>query len=207
MADTPGLDVINLALSHLGQTAITQTQLNDNSTVGTEAALRVWELALRETLRSSNWSFAKVKVALTLVESTTYDPANYTYAYEYPTNCVAIRKVNVQTSIDEAISEEYEIEYDTTNEAKRIVTDVEDAYIEYTYYISDTDLWDSAFIVSFSYYLAALLAKPLNGDDAQAKDMIALFTNSISNTKRYNDNSKKETHDANESSAFVDARG
>ena len=88
------LEIINLGLSHIAQPPITQAQLDaETGNVQVEAALRVWEFALSETLRGYNWGFAKVQEAL--VETTDYDPAVYTYAYVYPANCVAIRKIKI----------------------------------------------------------------------------------------------------------------
>jgi hypothetical protein len=199
------LNIINLALSYIAQIKITQTQLDaETTTPQVKEALRVWEFALKETLRSFNWGFAKAQEAL--VETTDYDPAVYDYAYVYPTNCLAIRKVNVQTSLDETISGEYELMYDTTNDAVRIVTDIDDAYIEYTYYVTTTTIFDDAFVVAFSYRLAAALAVPLNGDLKQAEAMAKLAANSLSEAKRHDYGTQHQAHDANEKSNFVDAR-
>jgi hypothetical protein len=199
------LNIINLALNHIAQTPITASQLAANSTIQTQTALRVWEFAREETLRAYNWAFAKVQVALTV--TTDYDPAVFTYAYVYPANCVAIRKINVQTGIDKAISEEFEIMYDTANEAIRIVTDVEDAYAEYTYDLDTPSLFDSAFVTAFALRLAAEMAIPLNGDPKQAEALAKLAANSSSDAKRLDSNSKRESHDGNETNNFVDARG
>jgi len=199
------LNIINLALSHIAQTEITQVQLDaETTTVQVKETLRIWEFALKETLRAYNWGFAKTQEAL--VVTADYDPAVYTYAYVYPANCLAIRKVNVQTSIDETISGLYEKMYDSVKDLVRIVIDIEDAYIEYTYYVTTTSLFDGAFVVAFSYRLAAALAKPLNGDDNQAEDMKKVFEEAISEAKRHDAGSKHESHDANTKSNFVDAR-
>lgn len=199
------LNVINLALSHIAQTAITQTQLDAlTGNVQVETVLRLWESARQETLRAYNWGFAKTQVALAVTSD--YDPANYTYAYVYPANCVAIRKVNVQTSIDETISGKYEIMHDPAKDLQRIVTEIEDAYVEYTYDHDTPTLWDSSFVVAFAYRLAAELSIPLNSDPKQAETMAKAAANAISEAKRHDYNSKHESHDANEKSNFVDAR-
>ena len=200
------LNIINLSLSHIAQVQITQAQLDaETTTVQVKETLRIWEFALKETLRAYNWGFAKTQEAL--VETEDYDPAVYDYAYVYPANCLAIRKVNSQTKLDETISGLYERMYDSDNDAVRIVTDIEDAYIEYTYYVTTTALFDGAFVVAFSYRLAAALAKPLNGDDKQAAAMRETYEDAISEAKRHDAGSKHESHDANEQSDFVDARG
>ena len=200
------LNIINLALSHIAQTEITQVQLDAlTTTVQVKEALRIWEFALKETLRAYNWGFAKTQEAL--VETEDYDPVVYDYAYVYPANCLAIRKVNVQTKLDEAISGLYERMYDSVKDLVRIVTDIEDAYIEYTYYVTTTALFDGAFVIAFSYRLAAALAKPLNGDDKQGAAMKEVYEEAISEAKRYDSSSKHETHEGVTKSNFVDARG
>ncbi|TSA28583.1 hypothetical protein D4R71_00325 [bacterium] len=200
------LDVINLALSHIAQTPITAVQLAAlTGNVQVEAALRLWEYAREETLRAYNWGFAKVQQALVI--TTDYDPAVYAYAYVYPTDCVAIRKVNVQASIDNTISGKYKTVYDKEKSLQRIVTDIEDAYIEYTYDHDTPTLWDSAFVVAFAYRLAAELAKPLNGDDKQAEDKGKLFDIAISEAKRYDSDNKNEPHEGNTKSNYAEARG
>ncbi len=200
------LEIINLGLSHIAQPPITQAQLDaETGNVQVEAALRVWEFALSETLRGYNWGFAKVQEAL--VETTDYDPAVYTYAYVYPANCVAIRKINVQTEIDKAISEKYEVMYDSANEKKRIVTDIEDAYIEYTYNLDNPALFDSVFVIAFALRLAAELAVPLTGDDKKADFLTSLANNAIGEAKRLDSTNKHESHDGNTKSNFVEARG
>lgn len=202
------IDVINLALSHIAQFRITAAELLANSTPATQAALRIWDLMRKEVLRAYEWGFAKVQAELTVVASTTYDPAVYAYAYEYPSSCLAVRKVNVQTELDKAISGKYEKMYDVTNDALRIVTDIEDAYIEYTYDHETESLWDSAFVIAFGRRLAAGLAKPLNGDDTQAAEQGKLFAIAISEAKRLDASSKHESHDdSNRKSNYADARG
>ncbi len=193
--------IVNLALSHIAIKAI--SSITDGSVAQVEVS-KVWDFTLKETLRSFNWGFAKVQAALTV--TTLYDPAVYTYAYIYPTGCEAIRKVNVQTSLDEAISGKYEIMYDSVLAARRIVTDIEDAYIEYTALVEDVTLFDSHFIAALARALASKLAVSLNGDTNQEKEQIAIFNTLISEAQRHNAGERLENHEGNEKSAFVDAR-
>lgn len=202
------LNVINLGLSHIAQVPITAAQLAAlTGNVQVEVALRVWEPARQEALRAANWGFAKVQEALVVLASTTFDPVVYDYAYTYPANCLAIRKVNNEVNIDDTISGLFERMYDSENIAVRIVTDIEDAYIEYTYDHDTPTLWDSAFVMAMSFYLAALMAVPLNGDGKQAEAQAKLAFNAASEAKRHDAGSRHESHDANKKSNYVDARG
>ncbi len=200
------LEIINLGLSHIAQTPITAVQLAAlTGNVKVEVVLRVWPFARKETLRSHNWGFAKTQEAL--VETTDYDPVVYEYAYVYPANCLAIRKVNIETNIDDTISGKYEKMFDSAKSLVRIVTDLEDAYIEYTYDLDVPALFDSAYVVAFAHRLAAEMSIPLNNNPKQAEAQAKLAANAISEAQRHDNDSKHEDHDANEKSNFVDARG
>lgn len=201
MVDPTQVSLINLALSHVGQASI--TSITDGSIQQVEVS-KHWDFCLRETLKSFNWGFAKVKEALTVI--TAYDPPNYEYAYTYPTTCLAIRKVNDQESIDQAISGEYEVVRDKTLNAVRIVTDIEDAYIEYTDYVETVTLFTHYFNTALARRLAAELAVPLNGDKDMAKDHLVIFNNMISEAHRHDAGEVYTAHEGNVKSSFIDAR-
>ena len=204
MADTPGLDIINLSLSHISQKPITQTQLNANSVIQSQAALRSWAFALKETLCSYDWGFARVEEAL---EASSFEPINYEYAYAYPTGCLAIRRIFNASTSEKTISEKYAEIYDKDNDKIIIATDVDDAYIRYTYYVTNTALYSPYFITAFSHRLAAEMVVPLNGDPENAKAQIAIFNTMISEAHRHSSYGSNEAHEANEKSNFADSRG
>lgn len=201
MAAPTQVSIINLALSHIGQKSITAI---DDGSVQQVETMKVWDFVLRETLKSYNWSFAKVKEAL--VSTSSYTPIYYTYAYEYPAKCLAIRKINYEDEIEKDTGQKFDVVLDVTNSAKRIVTDIVDAYIEYTYYIEVVTLFSDYFISSLSRRLAAELAVPLNGDKDMAKENMDIFNNLIREAYRHDSSESYEDTQSNESSSFIDAR-
>ena len=207
MPDTPGLEIINLALSHIAQKPITQTQLNNNSTIQTQAVIREWASALKETLAGYDWGFARVEEALTVLTDAVFEPVNYEYAYVRPTNCIAIRRIFNSGTSEKTIGEKFMEIYDVTNAAVRIVTDASDAYIRYTYYLTTTTFYTPYFTTAFSHRLASALAVPLNGNKEEAKGQIAIFNTMISEAHRHDSYGTNEAHEANEKSNFIDARG
>lgn len=207
MPDTPGLEIINLALSHIAQKPITQTQLNTNSTIQTQAAIREWASALKETLAGYDWGFARVEEALTVIAAATFEPVNYEYAYVRPTDCVAIWRIFNASTSEKTIGEKFMEIYDKTNALVRICTDASDAYIRYTYYLTTTSLYSPYFTTAFSHRLASALAVPLNGNKEEAKGQIAVFNTMISEAHRHDSYGTNETHEANEKSDIVDSRG
>lgn len=207
MPTAPGLDIINLALRNVAQQKITQVQLDANSTPQTQAALDCWAFALKETLVGYDWGFARVEEALTVIAAATFEPVNYEYAYVRPASCLAIRRIFNASTSEKTISEKYAEMYDVTNALVRIVTDIEDAYIRYTYYLTDTTLYSSYFNTAFSHRLSAAIVVALNGDEETAKGQIAIFNTVISEAHRHDSYGTNEAHEANEKSNFVDARG
>lgn len=202
MAGPTQVSIINLALLHIGQTAIQSTT---ESTVQAQAAMRAWDFALKETLAGYNWGFAKVVAALALVA--TYDPVSYEYAYAYPSNCAALWRVYTEETTNRDIGEKFEVMFDPTNNQDVIATDCEDAYGEYTYILTDTTKYSPYFVTALSHRLAAELAMPLNGDAEMAKNQMAIFLNLIKDAQRISSHENNEENTCNQKSEIVDSRG
>ena len=201
------LNIVNLALSHLPSKPLTSTTdsgIDTEETPQAEATVRIYEFALKETLAAYNWGFAKVKEALS---DSTFSPLVYDYAYIHPgDNCVAIRRIFNASTADRTLSENYEIQYDSANDTQVIVTDIDDAYIEYTYYVVNEALYTAHFVTAFSYRLASGLAMPLTGDKEKAKELMNLFNNAISDAHRIEHSQRQNPHEANETSNFISSR-
>lgn len=177
------VDICNLALRHVAGKPITAITDTTPEAIICSAA---WYPALKETLRSNNWSFAKCIEALTLL--TSYTPLSWEYAYSQPVNAAAVWKIYSEGTVDKSKGDKFDKEYDKTGNQVVIVTDTEDAYCEYTFFITDTTLFTSDFVTAFSYRLAAEIAVPLNGDVNQAANMTKLYNNAISEAQRLSSN-------------------
>jgi len=204
MESVVNLIIGNLALDHIAQTKVTQAQLDADSTIQAEALNRQWVPSLKAALRGFNWSFAKVHLAL--VEAT-YTPLVYDYAYDYPADCLAIRKIFDGEAIELNIGYDFKIMYDASEDEQVIVTNLEDAYAEYTHYIIDTTQFDSHFIQTFSHILASNIAIPLNADEGTQAKEIAIFNTLISEAQRQSSMESKEKNTANQKSYIADSRG
>jgi hypothetical protein len=159
---------------------------------------------LREVLASYNWSFARVVVALAQVAN--YTPLKETYAYARPSNCMAIWAVYSEGTLDQQKGEVFREMYDPTNNQDVICCDIEDAYVEYTYYVTDTTKFEPYFVTVLSHRIAAELAKILNGDKEEAKGQIAIYTTMINEAHRHSSYSNNPDTSVKETSAFVDSR-
>lgn len=193
------VQICNLALGHIGQKKI---QALDENSRQAQAVDNIYISALEEALRSFNWPFAKTKRALVLISA--YTPLRFSYGYAYPSNCVIVRKVYNEGTIDENIGEKFEEVFDPDGNRKVIETDCEYAYGEYTYNLTDTTLYDASFVTAFSHRLASDLAVALNGDKDMAKEQIMIFNSMVSDAKRIADSEKRKPR--NETSTYETAR-
>lgn len=202
---TSQTEIINFALGHIGQKPvmdITEKSAQSN------AALKIWNSCLKETLQNHDWSFATIIQALDL--HATYDPApaGYLFAYAYPANCLALWHVFNSETIDKTLGIRYRVLYDPTSLTKVVVTDAALAVGEYTFWVDDTSKFDNFFITALSHRLASELAMILNGDAAMAQSQIAIYNTMMSEAERMNSYENNDINDHQEErSPLIQSRG
>jgi hypothetical protein len=85
--------IANLALSHLGSTSVTITDLSADTTLEGKACRQFFETAKRETLLAHPWNVAQVQASLVLVEAITTEPMEWAYKYRVPEDCLMPQRV------------------------------------------------------------------------------------------------------------------
>lgn len=80
--------IANLALSHLGGSAVVITNLATDTTLEGKACRAFYDTARIETFRAYPWQVAQRRVALTLVQENSDDPVEWLYTYRVPENCL-----------------------------------------------------------------------------------------------------------------------
>lgn len=155
------IDIVNLALSHIGQKEWV-ADLNENSSAA-QAVKTVWTIAVRKVLRDAPWRFARRFATMaTLASSPTTD---WLYAYQQPSDCLVPRRVVAATGALAAVTrlEASPQPFSTmsTGSGMLVLCDKTPATLEYTAYVPDTAQWSDDFTMAFSLYLASLLAMPL----------------------------------------------
>jgi hypothetical protein len=178
-SDQQKLIILNLGLRLISQRTI--ESLSEN-TVANQVASDIWLPAVEDCLRGNNWSFAQI-IELGVL-STNYTPLNYLYAYNYPVAAMSVWKVYNAYTADPKKGEDFRRVYDPINNQQIILTNCQNAYLEYTYDIQDYTQFDADFITMLSYRLAASFAMPLNADADQAKEMTAVFSNQMSEAQK-----------------------
>lgn len=163
------VDICNMALAFIGNKArITGIDPVDGSAEATQCA-RYFPLAVRATLELQNWSFAKRKRSLTVINASsddTDDPA-WAYRYEIPDDFVRAISVlpedaqNDYVVGDQRVGVDFDIKHSEDDGLQRFYTNQQDAWLRYIFYEDDPNQWSQLFIQAVAWHLASMLAGPI----------------------------------------------
>lgn len=173
--------IANLAITHLG---IGKTIENLTSERSTEAVAckRYFEETRKRVLRDFPWPFATAIETLNLVAE---DPnEEWNYSYRYPSNCLMIRKLQSGIRNDTRQSRvPYRVSRDTSG--LLILTDEQNAIIEYTFDEQDYARYPSDCIMAFSVMLAVYIAPALTRGDLFKirSELLQIYQLEMSNAK------------------------
>lgn len=147
------VDIVNTALSHLGNKAVVVSiDPPDGSAEGNWAA-RFYAQSLYSALELTDWGFARTRAVLSAV---TPPSGAWACAYSVPSDCIRARRIPTGNPVArEDDSEEFEIEGTT------LLTDKADATLIYTQPITDASKFPPSFVSVLSYMLASYLAGPI----------------------------------------------
>ena len=155
------VQICNLALSHLGSgkaIANIETEKSEEA----YACRSFYETARDATLRDFTWPFATKIASLALVEESPSDEWDYSYAY--PSDCLKIRRILSGVRNDDRASRvPYRII--AGDNQQLIYSDQEDAELEYTVRVTDTNRFSADFIMALSLRLASYIAPRVTGGD------------------------------------------
>lgn len=215
--------IYNMALAHISVGPV--SDINENSNAA-NMLNSFWDACVRETLRAAPWDFNTVYV--TLAQSSTYQIiTNWSYAYQYPSNCVRVWKVLSPISGSSIVGtfpgiypntsvnswngfnmqpQRFQVRYDPVNNGKVILCNTPQAIGEYSVPITDVTQFDDMFIRALSLRLAAYVCTPLINDDTKVVGLLKLAEGAASDAMRMNEEESPTEHNS-ESSAFLDARG
>lgn len=181
MADSPA-SAVNAALTYIGHTQYIDVLTEPSA----EAAVanQVWDATLREILRAVPWPFAKQRVRPAALIATALDlgqvPGGWAYAYGYPINCVKVRAVwpNMRRPREDQ-RVPFEVERDSTLQARIILTDQANAEIEFTAFVDDMSQWPADAVDALSWRLAIKFAAGLRKDSKVMKDAMVGYNDAI----------------------------
>lgn len=164
------VDIVNLALSHIGdEAAVTSISPADGTEQAAQAA-KFYPIALETILEAHDWNFAMKRK--NLAELSTTPPDAWEYAYAVPGDMLTPISVLPQDAPDETIDLGYEVDYvieALTDGTRVIYCNIEQAAIRYVARITDTSKFSMMFINALTRLLASFLAGPILKGDAGAK--------------------------------------
>ncbi len=191
------ITICNLALAQLGQAPITSLDQDD------EKARRLklfYEPVRDEVLRTHNWAFAGAEEPLITLESP--EETGGKFLYKYPAEALFVRRVFAPNLRSAPLPfREY---FRTDLHCRVLETSIPGAYAAYTRRILDENLFDPAFVKSFSLALACDLAVALTGDSNLASQLLQKYTLSLDESRR--SNMTENFTRAADSSAFTEVR-
>lgn len=156
------VDICNVALSHLGNARRVAAIDPPDGTAEADLCSVFYPIARDEMLEAADWSFARKRVALSLLS--TNDSTVWAYAYGKPADSIMYRRIvtGIATAF-EVDSEAFDSEGDV------IYTNKADAVMLYTKALSDPTKFPPTFRSALSYMLASYLAGPILKGDEGAK--------------------------------------
>jgi hypothetical protein len=152
------LDIVNLALSLLGESPI---QSIDEPSAAAVYAKAQYDLIRRAALRNYNWAFALRRARL--VRVTDGVSGVYRFTYQLPADC--LRPLRVIDPVADRVPPDRSpvTGYEPVGD-RRIACDAENPLLEYIADITDPTMFDDLFVQSFAHRLASGLATAVAGD-------------------------------------------
>lgn len=176
-------DIVNLALTHLGQTTLVE-----NVETGTDflskRLRKMYDMALRTTQSESDWSWNRKQVVLALLRE---DPdIEFTYAYALPDKCIRPRRILNTVGVPErSILDIIQFRIMSGTGQKELWTCQAEAKLEYSELVTDTNLFPPEYEEALSYRIASYGAPAfMQGDRRRREEVILeLFRMSIAKAK------------------------
>ena len=166
------VDIANLALSHLGDTATVASLDPPEGSAQAEHCARFYPIARDSLLEMHSWGFATKRVQLAALTSVWPE---WDFCYAQPADLLKVVSILPIGATDDYsngggyVPQPFSCEIDASG-AKVIYTDQADAVLRYTALVSDTTRFTPLFIMSLSWYLTSMLAGPIIKGDAGAAE-------------------------------------
>ena len=168
------VDICNLALSQLGERGdIVALDPPDGSIYAAECS-NYYPIALRKLLEEYDWSFMQTRARLNKLASFDSELYGYKNAYALPSDCVRVVRVSeanekqTMCPLSTELPRNYEIQYSKTTGSRILLTDVDNAIVQYTLYRDVPALFPTYFIEALVLGLAVYLVGPLKRSDPAA---------------------------------------
>lgn len=186
------VDICNLALAHLGDTATVSSIDPPEGSAQAEHCKRFYPIARDSLFQMHNWGFSSKRIQLAEVTNTT---TTWAYAYALPSDIVVAISVIADDASDdystriqptdtpyyppvvaagEYVPQPYCIESDSLGNMV-LYTNQETAVLRYQALVTDPTKFAPLFVMALSWHLASMLAGPvIKGDQGAAEGKRAI---------------------------------
>jgi len=186
MADK--IDIYNLALGVLGMRGVTSLSEDVPSV---DALNTFYQPSVNELFSEYPWSFATAKESLISVTDEVSE-LEWGYCYARPANAAGVWAVYNEATVTKKYEQEFEAAYQASLNRQILCTNLDSAYCEYTYIITDTKVFSPKFIMALAHKLAAHIAQELIADSKKRDGLINMALTFIEETKRTNHAEKRK---------------
>jgi hypothetical protein len=159
------VQIANIALSNLGRSTTIQS-FEEKSAEAKQASLW-YAQTLDMALEAHDWHFARARAALALHNQD--PPPEWYFRYVYPVNCIAIRRLEQVSRVDDAYP--FTTEVDSTGE-NTILANVQNAVGVFTFRQTNPARFTPHFVDFLAYMLAANMAIALTSKRSIKDDNI-----------------------------------
>ncbi len=163
------VDICNFALANLSIQPI--VSLTDMNSKAARWCNLMFDITRDTVLRDFPWGFANQEVVLALASGDT--ASGWDYVYQYPANCLKVRRVFMNGLSDPQVSDPFDEQL--IGGSLKIVSNTASARAKYTAKNTDTTFYDVQFIEAFSYKLAAAIAMPMTNNTGLRNDLIKMY--------------------------------
>jgi hypothetical protein len=191
------VDICNVALAHIGDTANVQSIDPPDSSVQAKYCAQFYPIALKALLELSTWGFSTKRAQLASVDNPS---STWLFAYAMPANVINAISVLAPDALDDYSQnfgvqqqdtlaavwpvypdfawfdpaancytpQPYSIEIDDDGN-QIILTNQQNAVLRFTMFVTDPTRFSPLFVLALSYLLASMLAGPIIKGDAGAQ--------------------------------------
>jgi hypothetical protein len=164
------VEVWNLGLARIGHFASIESEEENSQEAGW--CRQIWETARDTTLRAAPWGFARAYATLADLGS---PPTSWQYRYRYPIDCAAVRHLVTGDRMKAIAPIPFEIAHGGDDGGKVILTDQEDAEVQYTRLITDMSIWDPQAVHALSWLIGAELALAVTSKSAIREETFRVY--------------------------------
>jgi hypothetical protein len=168
------IDICNMALDHIEQDNIGALDEGSNEA---DICSKFYDQARKYCLRSHFWNIADKTEALALSGESVL---GFDFAYSMPAKCLLAREIIPQSGVAPATKINFKKVLNQTGTEFLIVTNEASAFLNYTYDLENSELFDEMFVNALSYLLASYIAKKLTGSDSKARELRQVYLDMVS---------------------------